>query len=1625
MNNFDQEISKLSPAQLESLAQRLVTRARGRATKGTIPRRDDPTAAAPLSFAQQRLWFLNQLEPDTSTYNLPAAIQLSGRLDVTAMERALSEVVRRHETLRTRFEVREGEPVQVIEPPQPLRLQVTDLTHLPEGRREAEAWRLSQEEAERPFNLSSGPLLRSELLRLGAEEHVLLLTMHHVVSDGWSMGVLVREVAALYEAYSQGRTAALPELAVQYSDFAVWQRGWLEGEVLERQLSYWRQQLRELPPLLELPTDGLRPPVQSFQGASRRFWLSESVTREVRGLSRAEGVTLFMVLLAAFKVLLLRYTGQSDIWVGTPVANRTRVETEALIGFFVNTLVLRTDLDGDPTFMEVLARVRRTCLEAYTHQDLPFERLVEELQPDRDLSRSPLFQVMFAWEEAAAVKLPELPGLVSRPWKRHRSISNFDMTFTPFDGGSRLGLEVEYSTDLFEAATIERITEHYERLLESIVTNPKVAVSRLALLSRKEEQLLVAWNETKREYPPGAGMHRLFEAQVERRPLAVALVTGSERLTYQELNERANRLAKHLVGLGVGAEDRVGILLERSAVMVDALLGVLKAGGCYVPLDTEYPRERLAFMMEDAGLKVLLTTRQLAESLSLAESAQRLVFVDGAWEEPESGSHPQVEVSEHQLAYLIYTSGSTGRPKAVAIEHGSATTFIHWASEIFDEQTLSGVLFCTSICFDLSIFELFVTLSRGGKVILAGNALELAVLPAAAEVTLINTVPSAMVELVRKGVVPKTVRVVNLAGEALSQELVAEIYASTQVERVYNLYGPSEDTTYSTFTLVSRGERVTIGRPVANTRAYVLDQYGQPVPVGVVGELYVGGAKLARGYWERVELTAEKFIPDGFSEQRGARLYRTGDQARYLANGELEFLGRRDQQVKVRGYRIELGEIESVMRRHEQVREAVVVARERGVQEQQLVAYVVVGDGVQVSELREWLGERLPEYMTPTAWVQLEELPLTPNGKIDRKRLPAPELERERLEQSYKAPRTQIEEVVLRIWQAVLRVEQIGIHDNFFELGGHSLLATQVVWRVGQTLGVELPIRTLFEAPTVAELSREAEQALLNETAGAGPPITRVERRDALPLSFAQQRLWFLQQLDPESGAYNIPVGVRLTGSLHVEVLERSLAEVVRQHESLRTRFEVREGEPVQVIEPPQPLRLPVSDLTHLPEGQREAEAWRLSQEEAERPFNLSSGPLLRSELLRLGAEEHVLLLTMHHVVSDGWSMGVLVREVAALYEAYSQGRTAALPELAVQYSDFAVWQRGWLEGEVLERQLSYWRQQLRELPPLLELPTDGVRPPVQSFQGASRRFWLSESVTREVRELSRAEGVSLFMVLLAAFKVLLLRYTGQSDIWVGTPVANRTRVETEALIGFFVNTLVLRTDLGGDPTFMEVLARVRRTCLEAYAHQDLPFERLVEELQPDRDLSRSPLFQVMFAWQEAAVVELPELPGLVLQPWRRHRSISNFDMTFTPFDGGSRLGLEVEYSTDLFEAATIERMMRHWTMLLEGVVADATQRISRLPLLTSAEQQELLVEWNDTGTSYPRDLCIHELFEQQTEGDSQAVALISGDVQVSYGELNARANQLAHYLRELGVGPDTLVGVMVERSVDIRKRWR
>jgi amino acid adenylation domain-containing protein len=1477
-----------------------------------------------------------------------------------------------------------------------------------------------------PFDLAHGPLARAVLLRLAKHDHLLLLGLHHAVADGWSLGVLLRDLASLYAA---GGSTRLPELPVQYADWAAWQRARLTGPALAADLAWWKERLGDDPPALELPADRPRPAVETFRGDRRRGAFPPLLSTALASLGRGD-TTLFMTLLAGFAALLGRLSGQESLNVGTPVAGRDRSETEGLIGLFLNTLVLPANLAGDPPFSALLSRIRETAVGAFAHRELPFEKLVEELRPERSLGRSPLFQVLFILHN-----LPFEPvavaGLEIQPVDLHHGVAPFELTLSLTETPTGLAGYLEHAADRIDATTAERWVRHLVTLLTAAAEHPGRRLSELPLLAEPERrQLLVEWNDTAAPVPPGR-IDEWIAARARREPGVLAVTYAGESRTLGDLNARADRLAHRLRALGVGPEVLVGVALERSLDLPAALLGVLRSGGAYLPLDPTYPAERLAFMLHDSGARVVVTQRSLAGSLPEHGAAVVLLEdLDGASEGPSppaplpsptqapAGRGENGNAGSENLAYVIYTSGSTGRPKGVQVPHRALAAFLTAMGRQPGLLPSDVLLAVTSLSFDIAALEIFLPLLLGARLEIASAAeaadgQRLLARMRASGATALQATPSTWRMLLAAGwEETDRLRLVLTGGEALPSDLAAALGRRTA--ELWNVYGPTETTVWSTVLRIEDDLAISIGRPIGNTRVYIRDRADRLAPIGVPGELCLGGRGVARGYRGRPELTAERFVPDPWSPESGARVYRTGDRVRVRSDGRLEYLGRIDHQVKVRGFRIELGEIEAVLAQHPAVAQAVVVARDDG-DDRRLVAYVVpAGTAPSPEELRARVRTKLPEFMEPAAFVFLDALPLTPNRKVDRKALPAPTMTEAAA--AFTAPRNPAEELLAEIWAGVLRLERMGIDEDFFALGGHSLLATQLMSRVRRVFGRTLPVRALFERPTIRGFASLLADARSTDSAAAEPPPIIVVPRDGdLPLSFAQQRLWFLDRLELGNPWHHIPAALRLTGDLDVAALRAALAGIVRRHEALRTTFPATEGLPRQEIAPAEAadrLELPIADLAALPAASRETELARLLSGAAVQPFDLARGPLLRTLLVRLEAGEHTLAAVVHHIVFDAWSTGLFVRELSALYAE----ERPHLPDLPVQYADFAAWQRRWLTGEVLDRLLAAWRTRLAGAPAALDLPTDRPHPPVQSFRGGSVPFRPPVEATATLGALCRSEGVTPFMVLLAAFQTLLSRAGGQEDIVVGTPVAGRTREEVENLIGAFLNTLALRGDLTGRPTFRSLLGRLREVCLEAYAFQDLPFEKLVEELRPTRDLARAPLFQTLLVLHNAPPAHL-DLPGLTLAPIPLASGGAQFEMALWLHETAGLIGGTLEHNTDLFDRATAARMAGHLESLLTAALATPEMPIAELPWMDAAERDQILIQWG-TGSPAPAAACLHDLIAAQAARTPEHVAVVAGGGLLTYRDLEERAEALAGVLRRRGVGPEVPVGIYMERTL-------
>ncbi|SUG61568.1 non-ribosomal peptide synthetase [Salmonella enterica subsp. arizonae] len=1555
------------------------------------------------SFTQERLWVLDRLGGGKAAYTIVWHLQMQGEVNIPALNAALNVIVARHDSLRTRFQERDGECLQEIMPAETLSLDVESLTT-------GECEQRLNQLANREFDLTRGPLYRFELLQSGDRNFSLAIALHHIVCDGWSVDVLARELCELYTARVEEREAILPELPVQFADFALWQRQMLDKPEAARRLAYWKNKLQGAPAGLELPTDRPRPAVASYRGAHVPVTLAPETVEALRALAQRQGVTLYMVLLAAFQVVLSRWSGQDDVVVGSPVAGRMLAETEPMIGFFANTLALRGDLSGNPSFETLLHRTRQTALEAYENQDVPFERIVEALQPVRDLSRQAIFQVMLALHPQFSDL--QMPGISLRAEERLPESAKFDLALELTETRDGLSGQLEYALDLWDKESAEQIVQCLSTLLQSLPDTVECPLSQQPLLTAAGQyQLLTEWNNTAEDYPHDQCIASLFEAQAEQTPDALAVYFDGEEIDYRELDRRAEQVASRLVHAGIGPDCVVGLFVERSIEMISGLLGILKSGAAYLPLDTDYPPDRIAYMLEDAQVPVVLTQRRLLARLP--ETSACCMFIDDETSETALPPRKARNINAHHLAYVIYTSGSTGRPKGVMISHFSILNHLSWMQRTHRLTPDDRVLQNAPVSFDVSVWQLFWPLLNGAGLVVTSpeghrDLSYLSSLIESSRVTVMHMVPSMLQALVDI-VSPHTLRRVRdfiVGGEALPPSLLQDFSQRFDC-RLHNQYGPTETSVEVSWHQCSADEDrlvVPIGAPLSNTRLYVLDRYFNLCPVGVPGELYIAGAGLARGYLNRPDITAERFLPDPFSD--GQRMYRTGDLARWTARGVLEYLGRIDHQVKIRGFRVETGEIDTCLLAHPGIHQAIVVPWSSEQKPLQLVAYLVLKDpALQTAEVQVYLRRFLPEHMIPAAFVTLGALPLTPNSKVDRKALPPPTfVTRQR---QAVPPRTSEEFALCEIWGLLLNCPEVGIEDDFFALGGHSLLAMRMVAMVRARLGVELPLREIFDAPVIVQLASRLAHYQAREEGSSPIGITPRDGNQPLRLSFSQERLWFLDRLVEAGVAYNVPWSLEMRGELQTAALEWAINQVICRHESLRTVFRNSNGTAVQTI-------VPAENESLVSQSVPEYALDNVLQTVAEYKFELQTGPLYRFRLYRLSAERHVLAFVAHHIICDGWSVDVLARELCELYTARVEEREAILPELPVQFADFALWQRQMLDKPEAARRLAYWKNKLQGAPAGLELPTDRPRPAVASYRGAHVPVTLAPETVEALRALAQRQGVTLYMVLLAAFQVVLSRWSGQDDVVVGSPVAGRMLAETEPMIGFFANTLALRGDLSGDPSFETLLHRTRQTALEAYENQDVPFERIVEVLQPVRDLSRQAIFQVMFGLYSPD--HQLQMTGLELEGREGRTHSAKIDLNLELTETANEVSGHIEYLTGLWDEETMLRFSSHLLNVLRDVAVDSTRRLSGVDMLGEQQRYQLLTSFNATRAGYPTGYLLHHLFERNAQENPQRLALVFRQQSYTYGELNRRANRLANHLIHSGIGPDDRVALLLER---------
>lgn len=1585
-------------------------------------------APLPLSFTQNRLWFIEQLGNGDENYNVPLLLKMRGKLNAPILRRSLNQLFDRHAALRSVFLDQDGVGYSKLLPTGgQIPWDEYDFSASDQPHTAVEL--LYQREIAHKFDIARGPLMRASLVQTAADEHDLLLIIHHLVTDGWSMEILARELGIVYSASVKQEANPLPSLSLQYPDYAQWQQQWLHSDEWNAHAQFWLQQLQGVPERLSLPTDRERPAQQSFLGAAVPIMLEPQLTDGLRQLSLKHHTTLFMTIMSAWSIVLSRLAGQQDLTIGTPVANRQVTECENMVGFFVNTLAMRIDLSAAPTVAELLSQVRELTLNAQEHQALPFDQLVELIQPQRSMDKTPLFQVMFAWENFDAVA-PTLAGLDVELQDPQVTRVKFDLELNLGPRNRSIVGSLNYATALFDAKTIERHQQYLIAVLHAMVSDDRQRIDRIGMLCEREQHRLIEqFNQTTEPYPQDICAHQLFEQQASLHPAAIALSSRQISLSYATLNNQANHLAERLIALGVKVEDHVAICSERSPETIVAMLATLKAGAAYLFIPPDIAAERLSFMLADAKPAVVLVAA--AQQAHFSGYDTPICTLPTVTQHYTDCPNPSVAVAPHNLAYVIYTSGSTGNPKGVMVEHRNLVQFINRWCKRWDIGLGDRCLQFCNLTFDASVSEIFPTLTSGGNLVLRDDRWlssteqfwQLCEQHRIAHLVLPYQFWRRLCEESTQPL-PSSLRSIVFGGEAAAPEILKRWlsrYPGSPV--LINCYGPTETTVAATAHLptLSGSHIDSIGYPIANCRLYLLDPHGSPLPQGAIGELYIGGPGVARGYLNLPELTAERFLSDPFSTQADARMYRSGDLASYLPDGRVQFHGRNDHQVKIRGFRIESGEIETQLDAHPQVKASAVMALDDANSGKRLVAYVVT-DPTQpqpdIAELRNHLAARLPDYMVPAAYVLLAEMPISANGKLDRNALPAPKNDAY-AHRHYEAPRAGIETQLAKIWQGLLNVEQVGRNDHFFELGGHSLLAVRVISQLQQKLDVSVPLAALFDHPLLWELAQIIQQEPHLGSANVPAAIMPAPRDKPLPLSFSQQRLWFLSQLSDSDANYNILMALALHGQVNVPALQHSLNALYARHESLRSTFVSHDREQPQVILQAAHAGIPLieRDLRGRKDGIAQTQA--IYQQEERRVLDIAAGPLVRASWLRLRDNDSILLLTLHHIITDGWSMEILARELGSLYTARLQQQADPLPALPIQYPDYAVWQQQWLHHSRWEAQGQFWQRLLAGAPERLTLPTDRPRPAQQSFIGSSLPIALSSELSERLRRLSTRQGTSLFMTLLSAWSIVLSRLSGQDDVVIGTPVANRNHAECDGVVGFFVNTLALRISLSHTPTVAELLAQVRKTTLDAQEHQALPFEQVVEVTQPSRSMDKTPLFQVMFTLENVDDIapKMAELEVKLLEP---PIGRVKFDLELSLGERNKIITGSLSYACALFDRETIERHQQYLIAVLEAMVSNEDHQIANIDLVGEQERHLLLEHWNQTARPYPSDRCIHHLFEQQAKQSPDAVALVNKTRAMSYGELNQRANALAHQLMEQGVKAEDTVAICADRSPEM-----
>ena len=1590
-----------------------------------------------LSSSQRRLWILSQFEEANIAYNMSATYIFVGDFNHQALEYAFKKLIERHESLRTIFKANsEGEIRQYIRPIDDTGFHIADydLKDVPDEEIGPKLEQALYEMSKAPFDLATGPLVRAALYNTRESHWVFSYCLHHIISDGWSMGIMMGELIALYSSYAKGKPISLSPLRIHYKDYAVWQQQQLSGENLKIHRGYWQKQFEGELPVLQLHGDHPRPFMKTYNGASERRQINAQLTHAIKSLCQLKGSTLFMGLMAAVNTLLYKYTGQHDIVIGTQIAGREHADLHDQIGFYLNTLALRTQFSETDSFNELLANTRKVTLGAYHHQVYPFDELVGELPIERDLSRNPLFDVSVVLQNAegnaggAGVQKGQpldMGKMFIGVHDSHDDIitSQFDLAFDFAEGNGEIRVAVNYNNDIFKGNTVGQLLDHLIQIIGAVTKQPDMPLKELGYLTEEEgQELLYDFNQSTTDYPRDSNIVEQFEAQVALTPDAVAIEFENIRITYAQLNDKANRLAHYLLGNHqIQPGDNVGLMLDRSEHLLVAILGILKTGAAYVPIDTEFPKLRQTFIAKDTNIKALVTqTDYLFEADFYTGPMVALDVQLDAMEAPSEALKPAI--TAENPAYIMFTSGSTGTPKGVVVPHRAVVRLVKNTAFV----TLTGketLLSTGAISFDATTFEFWGMLLNGGKLVLCRREtlLDEAKLAAAMQhhqVDMVWFTAGWLNQLVDKAPeVFANIKVLLAGGDKLSPPHISKLKSLYPNLTIINGYGPTENTTFSlTHTITEVQEVIPIGKPISNSTVYILNPELQLLPVGAVGEICVGGDGLAIGYLNQPELTAEKFIENPFKP--GQRMYKTGDLGKWLPDGTVAFIGRRDEQVKVRGYRIELGEIESMLLSHPAVDSTVVMARPNKEGEKELVAYIVNKEPLTATALATYLGASLPAHMVPMHFVHLDELPLNANGKVDKYQLPDPTSAAMESGVEYVAPRTETEERLVSIWQEILDRERVGVKDNFFELGGHSLRATRLASQLHKEFDVRIDLKDLFTQPVLEDQARLIEQAQKSAFVAIEP----VGEQESYLLSSSQRRLWVLNQFEESSLAYNMSGAYVFQGNLNTQAFEKSFESLIERHESLRTIFKENAAGDVRqwILQPGQTgFAVEYHDLRGETDIEQKVKA--LVHTQFSTPFKLAEGPLVRAALCRVTDTDWVFSYVMHHIISDGWSMGILINELLQLYNAYNSNGANPLQPLRIQYKDYAAWQQGQLSGEALDLHKGYWLNQFAGELPVLELAGDNIRPAVQTFNGKSIGRNINAKTSHAIKALSVEKGGTLFMGLLATVNALLHRYTGQEDFIIGSPIAGREHADLHDQIGFYVNTLALRTRFQATDSFRDLLQNVQEVTMGAYEHQVYPFDELVNNLNLQRDMSRNALFDVMVVLQnnEAQMGgETQALGELQVAPYGgSEQDASQFDMTFTFIEAGEEIYVGIEYNTDIYADDSMALLADNMLQLLEQLTLHPNKPIGELDYLSDAQRQQLLHDFNNTGNGYPKDTTVVQLFEAQAKSNPGQTAVVFGDTVLSYGQLNEKANQIAAYLQQQGVTANNLVAVQLPRS--------